>query len=332
MDDRQETHSQGRAMSEIKRALPKRIRLDILRNYGTVIAFIVLFVVLSLTSSAFLSLRNLHNIVDQSAHIGIVACAMTMVIIGGCFDLSVGATFAIAGSLAAIIARAGYTEIGILTGLLVGLVLGLLNGGIITLLRINSFIATLATSLVIRGLALVLTGGLLIIVSDPKFALLGQGRFLEIKYPVFIFIGFVAVTWFILSRTTFGRYVYAVGGNAEAARLSGVRVGLIRTLTFCLTGLAAGLAGVITVSRIAQGVADIGTGVELDAIAATVIGGTSILGGEGAIWRTVVGVLLLRLIGNGFNLLNVPPFYQSIFQGVIIIFAVSLDTLSRRET
>jgi ribose/xylose/arabinose/galactoside ABC-type transport system permease subunit len=121
-------------------------------------------------------------------------------------------------------------------------------------LRINSFIATLATSLIIRGLGLVLTGGLLIIVSDPKFAILGQGRFLGIKYPVFIFAGFVILTWFILSRTTFGRYVYAIGGNAEAARLSGVRVDLIRTLTFCLTGLAAGLAGVITVSRIAQGV------------------------------------------------------------------------------
>ncbi len=321
-----------RAMPETKRVSLKRIRLDILRNYGTVIAFVVLFVILSITSPAFLSFRNLHNIVDQSAHIGIVACAMTIVIIGGCFDLSVGATFAIAGSLAAMIARAGHSELGILTGLLVGLVLGLINGGIITLLRINSFIATLATSLIIRGLALVLTGGLLIIVSDPKFAALGQGRFLEIKYPVFVFVGFVIVTWFVLSRTTFGRYVYAIGGNAEAARLSGVRVGLVRTLTFCLTGVAAGLAGVITVSRIAQGVADIGTGVELDAIAATVIGGTSILGGEGAIWRTVVGVLLLRLIGNGFNLLNVPPFYQSIFQGAIIIFAVALDTLSRRET
>lgn len=131
---------------------------------------------------------------------------------------------------------------------------------------------------------------------------LGQDRFLAIKYPVFISTGFVTFAWFILSRTTFGRYVYAIGGNAEAAWLSGVRGGLIRTFTFCLTGLAAGLAGVITVSRIAQGVADIGVGVELDAIAATVIGGTSILGGEGAIWRTVIGVLLLCLIGNGFNL------------------------------
>ena len=332
MNDKTETHSQAQAMPEAKRMLLKYIRLDILRDYGTVIAFVVLFVVLAIVSPAFTSARNLHNIVDQSAHVGIVACAMTIVIIGGCFDLSVGATFAIAGSLAAIIARAGYTEIGIFAGILVGLMLGLVNGAIITLLRINSFIATLATSLIIRGLGLVLTGGLLIIVPDPKFAVLGQGRFLGIKYPVFIFAGFVIFSWFILSRTTFGRYVYAIGGNAEAARLSGVRVGLIRTLTLCLTGLAGGLSGVITVSRIAQGVADIGVGVELDAIAATVIGGTSILGGEGAIWRTVVGVLLLRLIGNGFNLLNVPPFYQSIFQGVIIIFAVSLDTLSRRES
>ncbi|RCK74713.1 MAG: Ribose ABC transport system, permease protein RbsC [Anaerolineae bacterium] len=312
-------------------SFPKRVRLDTLRDYGTIIAFVALFVVLSFTTPAFLSLRNLHNILDQSAHVGIIACAMTIVIIGGCFDLSVGAIFAFAGSLAAIIARAGYTELGILTGISVGLIFGLVNGIIITLFRINSFIATLATSLMIRGMALVLTGGLLIVVTDPKFALLGQGRFLQIKYPVYLFAGFALLTWFILSRTTFGRYVYAIGGNQEAARLSGVRVNLIRILTFCLTGLAAGIAGVLTVSRISQGVADIGAGVELDAIAATVIGGTSILGGEGAIWRTIVGVLLLRLIGNGFNLLNVPPFYQGIFQGAIIIFAVALDTLSKRN-
>jgi len=311
--------------------LLKRVRLDILRDYGTSIAFIVLFALLSITTPAFFSARNLHNIVDQSAHVGIVACAMTMVIIGGCFDLSVGAIFAFAGSLAAIIARAGYTELGIITGILVGLILGFTNGIIITKLKINSFIATLATSLMIRALALVMTGGLLIVVTDKNFATLGQGRFLEIKYPVYILAAFIIFSWFVLSRTTFGRYVYAIGGNQDAARLSGVRVELIRVLTFCLTGLAAGLAGVITVSRIAQGVADIGTGVELDAIAATVIGGTSILGGEGAIWRTVIGVLLLRLIVNGFNLLNVPPFYQGIFQGAIIIFAVALDTLSKRS-
>ncbi len=305
---------------------------EILRNYGTVIAFLILFLILSVTSPAFLSFRNLHNILDQSAHTGIVACAMTIVIIGGNFDLSVAATFAIAGSLAAMLGKAGYTELGFLAALVVGVLLGLINGGIVTLLRINSFIATLATSLMYRGVALVMTAGLLYLVSDPKFAVIGQDYFLGVKYPIYIFIAFVIFTWFLLSRTTFGRYVYAIGGNAEAARLSGIRVGLIRTLTFCLTGFAAGIAGIITVSRIAQGQAGMGSGLELDAIAATVLGGTSILGGEGAIWRTVIGVLLLRLIANGFNLLNVEPFYQNIFQGAIIIVAVALDTLAKRES
>jgi len=313
--------------------VPNRIAWrDVLRNYGTVFALLILFIILSITSPAFLSFRNLHNIFDQSAHTGIVACAMTIVIIGGNFDLSVGATFAIAGSLAAMLGKAGYTELGILAALVAGVLLGLINGGIVTLLRINSFIATLATSLMFRGIALVMTSGLLFLVLDPKFTIIGQGYFLGIKYPIYLFLIFVVLTWFLLSRTTFGRYVYAIGGNAEAARLSGIRVGLIRTLTFCLTGFAAGIAGVITVSRIAQGQAGMGSGLELDAIAATVLGGTSILGGEGAIWRTVVGVLLLRLIANGFNLLNVEPFYQSIFQGAIIIVAVALDTLAKRES
>jgi ribose transport system permease protein len=301
------------------------------RDYGTVIAFIVLFLVLTITSPAFLTFRNLHNIVDQSAYIGIIACAMTIVIIGGCFDLSVGAIFAITGALAAMIARAGYPELGFLAALLVGVLLGLVNGAIVTLLRINSFITTLATSLIYRGLALVLTGGLLILAANPRFTVVGQGDTFGIKNPVYIFAAFAILAWFILSRTTFGRYVYAIGGNAEAARLSGIRVGLVRSLTFCLTGLAAAIGGVITVARIAQAQAEVGVGLEFDAIAAVVIGGTSILGGEGAIWRTVVGVLLLHLIGNGFNLLGVPPFYQSIFQGAIIIFAVSLDILSRRQ-
>lgn len=309
-----------------------RLRPGILANYGIIFAFVTLFLILSLSTPAFLSPTNLHNIVDQSAHVGIVACAMTIVIIGGSFDLSAGAIFAAAGSLAAVIARAGHPEWGTLAGIVVATAFGLLNGVTISLLRIHSFIATLASSLMIRGLALVFTGGLLVIVREPAFSVLGQGRFLSIKYPVFIFVAFALLSGFLLSRTTFGRYVYAIGGNAEAARLSGVRVDWVRTLTFALTGFAAGLAGVITVARINQGQADIGVGLELDAIAAAVIGGTSILGGEGSIWRTVLGVLLLRLITNGFNILNVEPFYQRIFTGAIIIIAVAMDSLSRRRS
>ncbi|KKM10631.1 ABC transporter permease [Clostridiales bacterium PH28_bin88] len=285
--------------------------------------------VLSFSTPAFLTARNLQNIVDQSAAVGIIACAMTLAIISGNFDLSAGAIFAFAGSLAAIIAASGYVELGFAAGVLTGLVLGLINGAIISGFRVHSFIATLATGLIIRGLAMILTGGRLIIVNDHAFKVMGQGTFLGIKYPIFILAAWVTFTWILLSRTTFGRAVYAIGGNAEAARLSGIQVNWVRTLIFGLTGLSAALAGVITVSRIGQGQADIGSTVDLEAIARVVIGGTRIMGGEGAIWRTVFGVLLMRLMSNGFNILNVPPFYQRVFEGTVILFAVAVDTLTR---
>src|SRR5690606_39142495 len=253
------------------------------------IAFAVLFVVLSFSTPAFLSARNLHNILDQSAQVGIISCAMTIAIISGNFDLSAGAVFALAGSVAALVAQTGAVELGILAGILVGLLLGLGNGVLISSLRIHSFIATLATSLVIRGLALVMTDGRLIIVDDPGFRALAQGTFLGIRYPVYILAAWVLFTGFLLARTTFGRAVYAIGGNPEAARLSGIQVEKVRIWIFGLSGLSAGLAGVIAVSRVAQGQADIGSMIELEAIARTVIGGTSIMGGEGAIWRTGFG-------------------------------------------
>ncbi|MGE5541543.1 MAG: ABC transporter permease [Bacillota bacterium] len=301
----------------------------ILRNYGIVLAFLFFFTVLSLTTPAFLTARNLRNIVDQSADVGIVACAMTLAIISGNFDLSVGAIFSFAGSLSAIIAVKGSVGLGLAAGILTGLLLGMINGAIISAFRVHSFIATLASGLIIRGLAMILTNGRLIIVNDPAFKTLGQSTFLGLKLPIFVFIAWALLTSVLLSRTTFGRAVYAVGGNAEAARMSGIRVDRIRTLTFGLTGLSAALAGMITVSRIGQGQADIGSMVDMEAIARVVIGGTSIMGAEGAIWRTVFGVLLMRLMGNGFNILNVPPFYQRVFEGAIILFAVAVDTLTR---
>jgi ribose transport system permease protein len=198
--------------------------------------------------------------------------------------------------------------------------------------RINPFIATLGTSIIFRGAAIAITGGLLILVPDESFSALGRGSFLTIKYSVWAFLGFALITGFLLSRTTFGRYVYAAGGNPEAARLSGVRVGRVRATTFALSGVAAGLGGVIAASRVSTGQADAALGIELEAIAAIVIGGTSILGGQGSIWRTVLGVLLLAMIGNGFNLLHVNPTYQRIFQGCIILAAVAIDAWSRKRT
>ncbi|MEW6623747.1 MAG: ABC transporter permease [Bacillota bacterium] len=304
---------------------------NLLKNYGIIIAFIIFFVILSFLSPAFLTLRNLHNIVDQSVGVGIIACAMTLAIISGNFDLSAGAIYAFSGSLAAIIAANGHVGLGFAIALLAGFSLGLLNGVIISGLRVHSFIATLATGLIIQGLALLMTNGRLIIVKNPEFVVIGQGSFLGIKYPIFIFAAWIAFTWILLSKTRFGRAVYAIGGNSEAARLSGIRVDWVRIMVFGLTGLSAALAGIIAVSRISQGQADMGSMIELQAIARVVIGGTSIMGGEGSVWGTVFGVLLMRLIGNGFNILNISPFYQRVFEGAVILFAVALDNIMRQR-
>ena len=308
-----------------------RPRLATVRDYGIIAIFVALFLVLTFASSAFLSKTNLLNILDQSAPIGIIACGMTLVIIAGGFDLSAGAIFALAGIAAAIVTNHIDPALGLITGVAFGLALGIANGVFVTVLRINSFIATLASGFVYRGIALLITGGFLITVTNENFQIIGGEKFLSAKYAVYIFAGVIAVTWFVLARTTFGRQIYAVGGNAEAARLSGIRVDLVRATTFALSGLLAGLAGIIEASKIATAQPAAGTGIELAAIAAVVVGGTSIMGGEGAIWRSVLGVLLIAMIGNGFNILNVDPLYQSIVEGGIIIVAVAVDAWSRRR-
>jgi ribose transport system permease protein len=206
------------------------------------------------------------------------------------------------------------------------------NGLITTGLKVHSFLATLATSLVYRGLAVLITGGSLIsLTSNERFAVLGRGRIGEINYAIFILVfAFVAMS-FLLDRMVLGRYVYAVGGNREAAVLSGIRVARIQVLTFALSGFASGLAGAITVSRVATGSAQAGLGLELQAIAAVILGGTSIYGGEGAVWRSFAGVMLLALITNGFNILNANPFYRELTTGLIIVLAVALSAERRKQ-
>jgi ribose transport system permease protein len=301
-----------------------------LRDYAIIGSFLALFVVLSLSSDVFLTSRNLLNILDQSAAVGIIACGATLVIIAGGFDLSVAAIFAISGVVATKLAGPLGSEVAIVAGVLTGLGLGVLNGLLVTLGGVHSFIATLASGIVFRGIALIITGGLLVSVTEPSFTTIGRGELAGVKYSVWIFAAFFALTAFLLTRTTLGRFIYAVGGNAEAARLSGIRVELVRTATFAISGLGAGIAGVVVASRVASGQADAGAGLELTAIAAVVLGGTSILGGEGAVWRSVVGVLILAMIGNGFNLLDLDPLYQQIVEGSLILLAVAADAQSRR--
>jgi ribose transport system permease protein len=306
-------------------------RLQI-REYGIVVVFLILFVTLSVSNDRFFQRQNFFNILDQWAAVGLLASAATICIVCGIFDLSVGAIVSVSAVVACKVANGSSPWVGVLAGVGTGLGLGIANGVVVQVTRINSFIGTLATSIVFAGLAIIITGGNIVTVLDPGFGTLGQNDWGGLKFTGWVFLGFAAVAGIVLARSRFGRYVYAVGGNAEAARLSGIRVGLTRGACFALSGLAAGIAGVLLASRTTSAQADLGRGLELTAISAAILGGTSILGGEGAVWRGVMGVLLLALIGNGFNLLGIDTTYQQIVQGGLILVAVAADQLLRRRT
>jgi len=309
-----------------------RYRVTDLRNSAVLLSLLLLFVLLSLFVENFLSSDNLKNVLDQATALGIIATAGTLVIVSGAFDLSVGAIFAMSGVVAAELATHGVgVELSLLAGIASGAVLGLVNGLFVSGVRLNPFIATLATSIVIRGMALAITGGNLITVDAEGFDSIGSNQLLTINLSSWIFIAWALLMGFLLWRTVLGRYIRACGGNEQAARLSGVRVGGVRTTAFVLSGLAAGLAGVLSASEISTGQADVGVGLELNAVAAIVVGGTSIRGGEGAVWRTMVGVFLLALIGNGFNLLEIDSVYQQVVYGGIILLAASVDARLRRR-
>jgi ribose transport system permease protein len=313
--------------------LPSWLGISVVREYGVVLAFIALFVTLSLSSSAFFTAANMKNLLFQTTPVAIIAAGGTLVFIAGGFDLSVGAV----SGFSAIICGKAYLHLGVGTwgsfvvGALVGLACGIGNGVLITVGRVNAFIATLATSIIIYGFGQVVTGGNLVSVQAPHFSVLGLGTSLGLNNPVFVWLGFALFCGFLLSMTAFGRYAYAVGGNPEAARLSGVRVNLVRLATFAISGLGAGIAGVILFSEVSTAQWNANQGIEFTAITAIVLGGTSLLGGEGAVWRAALGALFLTMIGNGFDLLGTTPQWQYVLQGVILAAAVSLDAWSRRK-
>lgn len=308
-----------------------RIRAEHVRDYGILVVFAALFVGLSFASQAFLTTDNLLNILYQNAPVGIMACAVTLVIIAGNFDLSLGAMYAATGVCAAEAAVHLGVGYGLAAPILAGGVLGLVNGLLVTKLRVNAFLATLATSLVFRGAAVAITGGFLVEVSSNTFSGLGRNTVGSVQYSVIVFVVMAVLLQFVLGRTVFGRYAYAVGGNREAARQSGLRVDRIVIATFVIAGLAAGIAGLIDASTTGSGSASEGVGYELTAIAGVALGGTSIFGGVGSVWRTVVGIMLLGLITNGFNILGVEAFYQDIVKGGLIVAAVALGSMVERR-
>ena len=310
------------------------------RSIAILVPFIVVFIALSIGNHAFLSPLNISNVLDRQAGILIVAAASTLVLIAGGLDLSVGATYmftaVICGTIIVKVPGTGGVVMGILAGVLAGLLVGIINGVISTYLRINPLIATLAMSFIILGATKLVSqfgkqgvGQIRVDVAD--FTWIAKTKPLGISLPTWIAFVVVVILGVVLWRTTFGRYVYAAGGNAEASRLAGIRVNLVRIGTFALAGFAAGLAGVIDLARTPSVPENdaIATTLTFTVLAGIVVGGTSILGGEGAIWRTVLGILFIAMLYNGFTLLRIDPLFQGIALGAIILLAVGFDAGSK---
>jgi len=295
------------------------------------IPFVVALASLAIASAPFRRFENLSNILDQQSGIIIVAAAMTLVLIAGGIDLSVGAVYGLAGATTTQLVGSTGIPLAIVAGLAVGLAVGIVNGILVTRFRINALIGTLAMTYVVGGIGAIATKGNLIVAFDhPEFQKVAFTRFLGITSAAWAMVVIAIVVAVVLSRSTFGRYVYATGGNAVAARLGGVRIDGVRVATFALCGTAAALAGILDASRVLSVQNSGGSFLTFTVLAGVVVGGTSILGGEGAIWRTVIGCLFIALVGNGFNLLGLDPFYQQIALGAILLMAVGVDAWSRR--
>lgn len=305
----------------------------LLARYGIYIAFAILFITLSITSESFLTTTNIINILRQVSIIGIVSIGMSFVIMTGGIDLSIGSIMALSAVVATSFAKVDSSYslfIPVIVGIMVGLACGLTNGILVAKWRVSPFIATLGMMTAARGLAMVYTEGRPVIGLSDSYNSIGSGSFLNLPIPIIIFVAIVLIGTFLLNFTVFGRYVFATGGNEQAAKLSGIRVTSIQIGVYAIAGILAGVGGMILSSRIMSGSPVLGQGYELDAIAAVVIGGTSLLGGVGSIMGTVVGVLIIGVMNNGLDLLNVSSYYQQILKGAIIVIAILLDKKNQR--
>jgi ribose transport system permease protein len=293
---------------------------------GPLLGLALIVIVLSIISDDFLTLSNIFNVLRQISINALIAFGMTFVILTGGIDLSVGSILALSSAITAGLMTGGMdTTLAVLIGLMAGMAMGAVNGLIIAKGKVAPFIATLATMTVFRGLTLVYTEGKPITGLNPDFAMLGKGFFLEIPMPVIWMVLSFVVLYFILRHTTFGRHVYALGSNEEATRLSGISTTRVKVWVYTISGLFAALSGIILASRLNSAQPTAGTAYELDAIAAVVLGGTSLAGGRGWIVGTLIGAMIIGVLDNGLNLLNVSSFYQAVVKGAVILVAVLLD-------
>ncbi|MCW5263542.1 ABC transporter permease [Verminephrobacter eiseniae] len=313
-------------------ARPARRWRHLLTDYGIFIAFAVLCVVLGLAQESFLTWGNWVNVLRQTSINAILAIGMTCVILTRGIDLSVGSLLAFSGLVAASFVSGDNVSLALALagGLGAGLLLGMLNGALVARLSVQPFVVTLGMLSVARGLTFIYNDGMPIAGLAPSFRFIGQGMISGLPVPVLILAATFGLFWFVLKYTAFGRYIYAVGGNEKSARTSGIRTKWVIFWVYAISGLLSALAGIILAARTTSALPQAGVAYELDAIAAVVIGGTSLSGGVGTLSGTLVGALIIGVINNGLDLLGVSSYYQQVIKGVIIVVAVLLD-VSRKQ-
>ncbi|WP_397351694.1 ABC transporter permease subunit [Oceanobacillus kimchii] len=292
------------------------------------IALVLLIVTVTIMNPAFLDPANIMNLLRQISINGLIAFGMTFVILTGGIDLSVGSILALSSAIAAIMMTSGIDPIlAVIIGVLLGAVFGALNGILVSKGNLAPFIVTLATMTIFRGLTLVFTDGKPVtgLGDSYAFQLFGKGYFLGIPVPAVTMIIAFVILWFLLHKMSFGRKTYAIGGNEKAAKISGIKVDRVKIFIYSISGMMAALAGMILTSRLNSAQPTAGTSYEMDAIAAVVLGGTSLAGGKGRIAGTFIGVLIIGILNNGMNLLGISSFYQQVVKGVVILIAVLLD-------
>ena len=300
-----------------------------LGNAGMLIGLLILGAFFALLSPAFLTTSNLLNVLRQISINAIIALGMTLVVLTGGIDLSVGSVVAASGSFMVSLMVWGVPmAVALPAGLALGALIGLFNGFVIARGNLPPFIVTLAMMVMARGLAYVYTDGRPTRYDDPAFSYIGNGYLGPLPVPIVIMIVWFAFCWILLNRTRFGRHVYAIGGNREAARFSGIKIPRTITIVYVISGFSAALSGVILAARMSSGQPIAGQGFELDAIAAVVLGGTSLAGGKGTLAGTMIGALIIGVLNNGLNLIHVSFYYQLIIQGAVILAAIYLDSIS----
>jgi inositol transport system permease protein len=320
--------------------------LSVAGRYGALIFLIVLCVIFAVLEPAFISTRNIFNVIRQVSIYGMLAIGMTFVILTGGIDLSIGSVLALAGLVCAAVEKGSRGLLGagageahgfglpaaVAAAIAVGLIAGASQGLAVSRMKVPPFIVTLGGMSVFRGLALVFSGGQPISAFRAPYKFWGQGMIGPVPVPVILFLVFAIIAYIVLRYTRYGRHIYAVGGNQEAARLSGLNVSALILSVYVIMGFFAGLSGFVLSSRLNSAEQVAGVGYELQVIAGVVIGGTSLtMGGEGGVFGTVVGILLMGVLSNGLTLMNVSPYYQQIIVGLIIVFAVYFDQVVKQR-